>query len=73
MMELISPLVAKHLETVEKHLEVVLLLACDNVDEGIERPVLMAADRSAEVLCDVDGSAVLSQKDLLVQSDIGKL
>ena len=57
------------MQDLEEHLEVVLLLVGDDVDEAVEGPVVVPVDGHADVLGDVDGRAVLAQEDLLVEAD----
>ena len=68
-MKLLGPLIAKKTKTVEKNCKVIFLLRSNYIGKRIEGPVFMTADSCSDILSHVEGSSILTEKDLLVKTD----
>ena len=66
MEKLICPVKTKFFENVEENLKVIILLACNNVNQLIECPVVVAADCSSNILSNIFRSSVLAEKNFFV-------
>jgi len=70
MVEVCRPCIAESPEGLEEYLEMVLLLASDDIDQAVVGPGLVAEYGGADILGDVEARAVLAEEDLLVELDI---